>query len=555
MSERFDTVFAGRVSSHVPNEGLIVLLCDLMRNLVALGIRVVIHTTDRHAPSLRRALALNGLDPDAIEVRVYAVGSVGLHRRGQPAAKRQPRESVAGRVLRQVVGGAERAVSGLVRTAIFWRLNLGIGNRLAQALAGLALALLLVVLAVPASLAGVLAVVFLAALVLARRLPRIVRRLMRSRLYPHEMRSLTQRLRKRLRHTRQDIDDQLLRDEQLRLAQQLNRNRDVGVYFLFSAFEGELVRALEQPAVMVFPDAVPLHFPTRFADAVGAETLRQIGLAVEHASGIVCYSKFVRDHQLRRLYPAQIEGKPIAVIPQGYFALRPAEERCGRQGAAQRLNRERHRLANVFPELLRGAPHAQFGQFEYVLYPTIDRQHKNTLTLVRACARLLRVQHRNVKLVLTTPHAMPDVHEFILRERLHYDVLFMPSVPGDVLDDLCAAAAVVAHPSLAEGGDVFNFSRAVANGTPALLADIPVVREMFERAGFDAASYEASLFDPFDERALAQRIGQIIDQREALLAQQQRLLAQLSTYGYREMAQRYLDFMRKVGDGQAHSRL
>ena len=548
---RFDLVFGGRASSYVPNEGLIVLLCDLMRNLAVLDTKVVVHTTDRHEPFLRKALAMNGIEPSAVELRAYAVGSAGLNRSAGPQRKRERGRGP----LVAFLGRGARAVASAARTLLLWNQDIGLGNVFQRALVVPLTALALVLLVIPALAAAVIGFLLVAGLAVARRLPRVGRRVVPAHRYPAELRLLTTRLKAFASGIRRDVDDELYRREQIRLARALNRARGVDVFFLFSAFEGGLVRALKRPSVIVFPDAVPMHFPTRFSDAVSTETLRQMRMAVEHAAGIVCYSEFVRDRQLARLYPEAASRKPVAVIPQGYFPARSGDRAARRAAATARLNAQRDRIANVFPELLRNRPVPQFGSFDFVLYPTIDRQHKNVLTLVRACARLLRAEHRNVKLVLTTPQAMPEAHEFIVRERLHYDVLFMPSVPGDVLDDLCAAATVVVHPSLAEGGDVFNFSRAVSNGTPALLADIPVVREMFERAGFDRPDFAQTLFDPFDDRALARRIATVLDDGAPLLAQQTRLLSRLSAYGYPEMAHRYLQFMRKISNGQAHSSL
>jgi glycosyltransferase involved in cell wall biosynthesis len=95
------------------------------------------------------------------------------------------------------------------------------------------------------------------------------------------------------------------------------------------------------------------------------------------------------------------------------------------------------------------------------------------------------------------------------------------------------------HPSLAEGGDIFNFSRAVSAGVPALMSDIPVVTEMFSRRGIDRSQYHSWLFKPTDTIGLADLMDHAISNPEIYTTKQAKILEDLSSYGFPQMAARY----------------
>jgi len=316
--------------------------------------------------------------------------------------------------------------------------------------------------------------------------------------------------------------------------------------FFFSAFEGGIVSKLSKPSLVVFPDAVTAIFPTRYLGASLSDQLKQIKEAIQHATALVCYSVYVETVQLRSYFGSELGSKRVHVIPQGYFPGSSSSTQASGSKIAESLNAEHKRVVNMFPNLLLAAPQARFGTFQYLLYPTIDRPHKNTVTLLRALKILVRERHMNLKVVLTTPALTIDVNNFIVAERLQYDVLCMPSVPARVLDLLFQGAALTVHPSLAEGGDIFNFSRAVSNDCPAIVSDATMCREMFTRGGIPTEVYADWMFDPVDSAGLASKISRSLAERPRLLQAQKEALGSLQVYDYDQMALRYLNAYQEL---------
>jgi Glycosyl transferases group 1 len=541
---RLDVAYLGLWPITHKSEGLNVLLCDMIRPLIDDGISVVIHTTDRHVLSVTSALEGNSINITRITINTYSVGSFALRilhslnrRREIKDRRRNSHQLFLLAFLNYLFKASESVlVWALDLTRLNWTIKLPVSLIF---LAGLiVLGLLLSGLTI---LSGI---IFGIPLFLIYKLATLVRKILRTSRF-----NLIAKIRSELRRAyvrlRANLIPHLLEKEQIRFANALNKQKLISRVFFFTAFDGYAVRALQKKAVVVFPDAVTYLFPLRFAGMLVSAQMIAMRLAVTYASGIICYSKFVRDAQLRMLFPDVIGEKQVEVIPQGYFVSNGVDN-TDRRLSQRSLITYTHFIKNIFPNLLTSPPRVVFGEFDYLLYPTIDRPHKNITTLIKAFSLILRTRHLNLKLILTSPHATSDVRDIVISERLQYDVIFMPSVPIDVLDLLFKGAALMVHPSLAEGGDIFNFSRAVSVRCPALLANIPVVTEMFERENIAQSVFTKWLFDPADPHTLAELILDALSKRDELASEQNAYLEQLSKYDFREMAYRYLDFIEKV---------
>ena len=77
-------------------------------------------------------------------------------------------------------------------------------------------------------------------------------------------------------------------------------------------------------------------------------------------------------------------------------------------------------------------------------------------------------------------------------------------------------ADLAVNPSLSEGGMPFTFTEALSVGTPAVMGDIEVTREIL----VDPDIREATLFDPYDWRAVARKIEWALENRDDLYARQ-----------------------------------
>lgn len=541
--EFFNIIYINRASSSHPSEGLNVLLSDLIKPLCEKNVDVIVHTTDRHEASLRRALVSNGVAESQVQIIRHRVGSMVLEFLSGRKAPSKKRGRLA--VLKDGVVGLARRAAKAGASAATWFLDLTPRNFLFK----VPLIVLFLLACLTGGLAAVPVLLVFAILIgsfvlfshaVLRGFRRVRGRQFRGRL-------LLKRIAKRIFSARWRLVNELYTREQYRLAAAINRKKYIPFVFIPWAFDGALVSKLKARKIIVFPDAVTTLFPLRFPGEGLALTLNGIKQSLRYADGVICYSNFVRDIQLKRFSRLMRPETLVRVIPQGYFPLPAAP--TPREVAIERLNKEKWRARNLFPGLTAAPIVPDFSQFQYIVYPTIDRPHKNTLVLVKALRLLIREKYKNVKLVLTTPALTSDVWSYISEKRLHRDVIVMPSVPVDVLDALCAGASVMVHPSLAEGGDIFNFSRAVSQGCPALLSDIPVVREMFDRADVVSRIYEPWLFEATNDVQLADKLSELLQDSSRTLAAQADILAQLGEYDFSEMAKCYHEFCKEIASG------
>lgn len=530
----FHAVYLGLVPVEHKSEGLNVLFCDTIRPLVEDGVQVVIHTTERHRNNIEKALSGNGIELNKIDIVAYPVGSFGLSVLGFLLNRKRP--EATGPSLPKLITLLLVRARSLAQRAILWFMDTTVRNFPIRLMV---FPLLILAATVVGLLSGLLILILLVSFGLLRSLRKVgIRIVVALRSRQGVWRVIKKVVRSFMTWVWGDLFYTLYEREQVRFANAVGRKSAVDRLFFFTAFDGAAVENFRGKKLVVFPDAVACLFPIRFQDFHNKHILESIRRSVAHADALVCYSEFVRDRQLQRLFGKQAEGKRVEVIPQGYFQKKEKIDVAAT--IKLRLNGNRNLLKNLFPEVLTAPPSVDFNDFDFIIYPTIDRPHKNFLILLRAFEILLRRRHRNIKLVLTTPSLTADAHHFVSERRLQYDVLILPSVPKMVLDDLFRGASLMVHSSLAEGGDIFNFSRAVSAGCPALMADIPVVREMFERDGVSADVFSDWLFDPFEAIQLADKIDMILGNPLRWLEPQAKVLHGLSRHGFEEMAMRYL---------------
>lgn len=538
----FDIVYLGLQPVSSKSEGLHVLLCDLIKPLLQSDITVSIHTTNRHKRAIEDALVGNSIDLMSIEINAYNVGSAVI----PFLTSRGKRKKNEGKFFDSYIGkkiyGAFKNSLFLTREFFLWVLDASFYTLPFKLMFALALLTIL------APLISIIILIF-SSLVIPYITIKYIKAKVKKAIIKFRSGGAAYEFLKPIAKLIiykfiNEINNILYEREQIRFIKTLSRKKRIDKLFFFTCFEGSAIKEFKGKSLVVFPDIVTAVFPMRFHGAHNSYVLDSVKNAVVHSDSLVCYSNYVRDEQLIKYFNSDVKYKKITVIPQGYFApkvLSYSKMDSEMFFNKSLLNSYNKYLKNLFPDLFHSFPIVDFNNFSYILYPTVDRPHKNTLTLVRAFNILLRKKHRNLKLILTTPALTREVEDYIRTNRLHYDIMIIPSVPVEVLDDLFMGASLMVHPSLAEGGDIFNFSRAVSVACPALMADIPVVREMFDRKNINNCLYKNWLFDPFDHENLAELIDKTINDPKLLLDQQIKTLKELSVYGYTEMAQRYFE--------------
>ena len=162
------------------------------------------------------------------------------------------------------------------------------------------------------------------------------------------------------------------------------------------------------------------------------------------------------------------------------------------------------------------------GGRPYIMSTAVDRPVKNLSTLVRAFA-LLRTEFPEHCLVLagqlraddrtwrrrTTglEEKLPSTVDLVQQLGLDKHVITTGYIPDPQLGALYRRASVFVLPSLFEGFGM-PAVEALALGTPTLVTDLPVLREV-------TLNHAEYLADPLDERQLAEQIAQILRRGEA----------------------------------------
>ncbi len=520
-----DIIFYQRSSETSASEGLNVLFADLLIGAADIGEVVRVFTTRRHYDGLIKALTTNGIDLGKVEIKVEMAGSWILRRArwgGVAMKKSKIRASTGGRM--EAV--RDRLIVLFARLLDFSPITLIPKMLLAFLLVSLGLLTFPLIFALGALVAW--RAIWRRRRAIAHRL-RIMRFL---RIFANFKSSIDATI----QNEKIKFLEASYRLESRRLGRIIDSDESVKCILFINAFEGYLVESIHRVRkVVVFPDLVTAAFPSRYPQGVLGENLHiSISKAINNANDVICYSNYTRDRQLRRFFPS-VSAEKISVIPQGFF-VDELGRTSSRSEAFQILRARVPPVKHIeLVEMLAK------GEGKYLIYPSVDRPHKNTITLVKAVEKLLRVEQIQVKLICTSHSISAEVLEYIQERRLDREILFLPTVPIAMLNFLIANAAAVVHPSLAEGGDIFNVSRAVALGAPVIVSDIPVVREMFLRYSISENLFSGWIFDPYDLNKLVKMIQVVLAERVEFVRAQHILADVHKGYTFSDMARSYLN--------------
>ena len=324
------------------------------------------------------------------------------------------------------------------------------------------------------------------------------------------------------------------------LAEKINRSEDRDVWFVPAIFWPN-VKLIEGVKVICAPDLVTEEFPALFSDdpAFVAST-KKCSNVLENEKYFITYCEHLRKSFVIDRFCKQ-ENQVIA-IPHinndmdDYIRVSP--------DWARKLRSSKdftHAFASIELKVAKtkcnSVDYAYISGFDiqdthYIFYASQVRPHKNILTLVKAFEYLLRKKYKNIKLIITGNLLVPaaeKVWNYVKAHRLEYDVLAFPDVSAQELAALYHCADLVVNPTLYEGGFPFTFGEGMSVGTPSLMSDIPQVRDVVEKYGLE----ETMLFDPYDWRALADKIEQALQNRDGL---------------YQKELPMYQDMAKRTGD-------
>ncbi len=308
----------------------------------------------------------------------------------------------------------------------------------------------------------------------------------------------------------------------------------IDYWYVPSVFWPEAMK-IRKRRVITAPDVVYAEFGVLYAfDEPICNNAMQIDSILRKTPKLLCYSRHVAERQLAEL--SNIPRRNIAVVPHGFMDL--SEHLVKNFPAHEMLALYLRMHPENIPNYERVLDY-NFRDGRFMLYSSQCRFHKNVDFLLRVLNLLLRREFVDVKLVLTCSAwnlIMPRIKELNLTD----EVLILPQVPPQILAALNELARLHVNPSYFEGGFPFTFSEAYSVGTPSVMADMAVNREMVT----DVVLAEKMLFDPYDPEDAVRKIKYALSHRDEMLAVEKPLFEQIRARSWDIVAEEYVRAMR-----------
>ncbi|MGH7740096.1 MAG: glycosyltransferase [bacterium] len=337
------------------------------------------------------------------------------------------------------------------------------------------------------------------------------------------------------------------------MARMINARRDIQSWYCPTAFWPSF-NQVTGPRLMCVPDMVMGEFPASFAreGEKALEHFKRVERAITGGSHFATYSETVKRNVLINRY--HIPASQVQVIPHG--AIR-SDEWVTVAGFADDQEATENFCRNLFSVALGRAvnyPWAPLfgkGRSKFIFYASQFRPNKNLLTLLKAYEHLLRRRYLGHKLILTgDPAKSPEIMDFIQEKHLSADVLCLHGLTAQELAACYRLADLAVNPSLSEGGCPFTLTEALSVGTPVVMARIPVTEEIVR----DPILRDATLFDPRDWKAMADKIEWAIQNREVLLEIQKPFYEKLAERSWVKVLEDYVAALDKLAASESQAK-
>lgn len=333
-----------------------------------------------------------------------------------------------------------------------------------------------------------------------------------------------------------------------RLVEMINKDMDEDVWFVPSIFWPAVNDIKRGTVVINAPDLVSQEFPIAFGDVFNAaNAIKYCRETLQEGHYFITYCDYIRRELLLNQYNKEPEN--VIAIPHvnnsmdSYLYIDPA--------LARQMNTDAD-LSKKFAVALLGGLRAKCSApaydegidwrgMRYIFYASQVRPSKNMLNLVKAYNYLLREHFVSHKLFITGNYTRDAaLNNYIKENRLENDVVCFSNVPAQALAALYACADLVVNPTLYEGGFPFTFGEGMSVGTPSLMSRIPQTEDVLLPAGL-----EEIMFDPYDWRAIADKIEYWLPRTEELYQKELPLYEQLAARTPDVVATEYLAAFQK----------
>ncbi len=324
-----------------------------------------------------------------------------------------------------------------------------------------------------------------------------------------------------------------------RLLRRINHAPAFDVWFVPSIFWPQVSSIRNGTVVINAPDLLTQEFPFGFADIYSVpQTMENLRKTLEEGTYFITYCEYLRQTLLLDQYGKEAQNtKAIAHVNNAMDRYLYIEPRLKEQ------NNIPGNLSDKFARMLvanalRAAariPHAGHTR-HYIFYSSQIRYSKNILNLIKAYEYLLRKKFVHFQLLLTANLSQQaEVANYVVEHRLENEVICCYNVPAQTLAALYSCADLVVNPTLYEGGFPFTFGEGMSVGTPSIMSDIPQVRDVLEPAGL-----EEIMFDPYDWKAIAEKIMWALEHRDELYEKELPLYQQMEKRTSKVVAAEYM---------------
>lgn len=326
----------------------------------------------------------------------------------------------------------------------------------------------------------------------------------------------------------------------------IDKRKDIRAWYSPTAFWPDFNR-ISAPRLICVPDVVLAEFPISFSSVGGErflEVFRFVERAIEGGEYFVTYSDNVKQKTLIDRYYMSPEA--VFVVPHGVNNLNDLITVSGSSDGEVATN---VLCLNFFRSSLQkaiGSPSAvnfYDREVRFIFYASQFRPNKNVISLLRAYEYLLKRRFIGYKLVLTgNPKDIPEVARFISDHNLQNDVLCLHGLSARELAACYRLADLAVNPSLSEGGCPFTLTEALSVGTPVVMAKIAVTEEVVT----DPDMRDLMLFDPYDWKAIADKIEWALQNKELLLERQLPLYNKLAERTWQNVVDEHVAILDRI---------
>lgn len=287
--------------------------------------------------------------------------------------------------------------------------------------------------------------------------------------------------------------------------------------------------------VTSFADFVPIEKPSISVDFPGIVARgEQIKDVLGKSDVVVCLSDYVRTKHLPAFAGQTVEN--AVTISPGPPVRGLSEKQLESTVEVWEA------IASEYPKSR--ASSANWWDFPVLVVPTQDRPHKNLKNLALA-VKIYNIQsNRRLRIVFTCDPNHNGLGKFVDEQQLYGFIEFLPNMTDALLDLVLRHANLAATPSYFEGSLPYTLFEGVSQGTPCLLAEMPVTRAALN--SFESGQL-LNTFDPSSPASIAKAIAFAIENTdEVLMAQRTFIDEYYRENSWENVAGRYADLFHSV---------